>query len=105
MRRVEKYRADGKTELADAVKATIITTAAQREALVPMQIPERDGRIRMDADQLLRSLVGTSAANLRSKGDTYGEMSAEVFELLDTDEQRAEHSQRMAEFYQMVSDH
>ena len=44
----DERRANGDSQLADAVadaiEATIVTTAAQREAaLVPRQIPERDG--------------------------------------------------------------
>ena len=40
-RNADKERADGRTELADAIEATIVTSAAQREAaLVPRPPPE-----------------------------------------------------------------
>ena len=97
MRQVEKYRADGKTELADAVQTTIVTTAEQREAvLVPMQT-ESGGR--MNADQLRRYLFGSTAANFRSRGN---EVSADIFEFLDTDEEREEFQQRRESFYKLL---
>ena len=40
-KRADEARADGNTQLADALQATIVTTAAQREAaLVPRPPPE-----------------------------------------------------------------
>ena len=41
MRYVEKARARGDTAWADALEATVVTTAAQRQvALVPMLLPK-----------------------------------------------------------------
>ena len=41
MKQVEEARADGRTEFADALEGTIVTTAEQREAaLVPRPPPE-----------------------------------------------------------------
>ena len=39
----DEARADGNTQLADALQATIVTTAAQREAaLIPRPLPENE---------------------------------------------------------------
>ena len=82
----DERRANGDSQLADAVadaiEATIVTTAAQREAaLVQRQIPERDG-----PDHFRWSIEG----------------GAEVEELLDTDEEIADHNRRQAEFSQLL---
>ena len=43
MKQVEEARADGRTEFADALEGTIVTTAAQREAaLIPRPLPENE---------------------------------------------------------------
>ena len=82
----DERRANGDSQLADAVadaiEATIVTTAAQREAaLVPRQIPERDG-----PDHFRWSIEG----------------GAEVEELLDTDEEKDVYDRRLAEYSRLV---
>ena len=81
----DERRANGDSQLADAVadaiEATIVTTAAQREALVPRQIPERDG-----SDHFRWSIEG----------------GAEFDELLDTEEEKDNYDRRLAEYSRLV---
>ncbi len=89
-------RAGGNTQLADAIEATITTTAAQRNAvLVPTQVPAGAS----DIEQLEHSLFAEAAADARSMGD---DASAEIWELLDTDQEIADHNRRQAEFSQLL---
>ena len=93
-------RGRGNTQLADAIEATIITNAAQRNAvLVPTQIPAYDPNAPLNADQLEHSLFADAAAEARSMGD---DTTAEIMELLDTDEEIADHNRREAEFSQLL---
>ena len=97
--RADAARAAGNTQLADAIEATIITNAAQRNAvLVPTQVPAGASEI----DQLEHSLFADAAAEARSMGD---DTAAEVWELLDTDEEIAEYNQRKEDYYQLVKGH
>ena len=81
-RRLAAGRANGDSQLADAIEATLVTTAAQREAaLVQRQIPERDG-----PDHFRWSIEG----------------GAEVEELLDTDEEKDVYDRRLAEYSRLV---
>ena len=94
--RADAARAAGNTQLADAIEATIITNAAQRNAvLVPTQVPAGAS----DIAQLEHSLNAEAAADARSMGD---DKAAEVWELLDTDEEIADHNRREAEFSQLL---
>ena len=77
----DEKRAAGDTQLADAIEATLVTTAAQREALVPRQIPERDG-----SDHFRWSI----------------ERGAEFDELLDTEEEKDNYDRRLAEYSRLV---
>ena len=81
----DERRANGHSQLADAVadaiEATIVTTAAQREALVPRQIPECDG-----SDHFRWSIEG----------------GAEFDELLDTEEEKDNYDRRLAEYSRLV---
>ena len=91
-RNADKERADGRTELADAIEATIVTSAAQREAaLAPRQIQGADGG--MDFDQLKESLFEDLAADT---GSDFNKL---------TEEETAEYDQREAEYRQLVEDY
>ena len=98
--RADTLRAAGNTQLADAIEATIITNAAQRNAvLVPTHIPAYNANAPLDADQLDHFISSKRAAECRSRGS---ESAAEVWELLDTDEEIADHNRREAEFSQLL---
>ena len=93
-------RARGNTQLADAIEATIVTNAAQRNAvLVPTQIPAYNANAPLDADQLDHFISSKRAAECRSRGSESG---AEVWELLDTDEEKDVYDRRLAEYSQLV---
>ena len=65
----DKARAAGDTQLADAIEASLVTTAPQREAaLVPRQVPAGAS----DIDQLKHSLFSEAAEDARSMGDDMG---------------------------------
>ena len=92
----DEKRAAGDTQLADAIEATITTTAAQRNAvLVPTQVPAGAS----DIEQLEHSLFADAAAEARSMGD---DMGAEIMELLDTDQEIADHNTRQAQYTQLL---
>ena len=96
----DERRANGDSQLADAIEATIVTNAAQRNAvLVPTQIPAYNANAPLDADQLDHFISSKRAAECRSRGSESG---AEVWELLDTDEEIADHNRRQAEFSQLL---
>ena len=64
-KRADEARADGNTQLADALQATIVTTAAQREAaLVPRAPPENES----GAAQRRRRMFELEAESLREDG-------------------------------------
>ena len=78
--------------MADAIEATIVTSAAQREAaLAPRQIQGADGG--MDFDQLKESLFEDLAAET---GSDFNKL---------TEEETAEYDQREAEYRQLVEDY
>ena len=92
----DERRANGHSQLADAVadaiEATIVTSAAQREAaLAPRQIQGADGG--MDFDQLKESLFEDLAADT---GSDFNKL---------TEEETAEYDQREAEYRQLVEDY
>ena len=96
----DEARAEGNTQLADAIEATITTTARQRNAaLVPRQVPAYDAGARLDEAELDLVVCGGMA---RSMGD---ESDAEIWELLNTDEEIAEYNQRKEDYYQLVKGH
>ena len=96
-KRADEARADGNTQLADALQATIVTTAAQREAaLVPRPPPENES--------------GGAQRRRRSKeleADMYRESGNEVEAAvcLLTRSEQAEFSERMDEFSQVLSNY
>ena len=95
-RNADKERADGRTELADAIEATIVTSAAQREAaLVPRPPPENES----GGAQRRRRMKELQAERHRNEGD---EVQAAV--CLLTSPEIAEWSERMDEFSQVLTD-
>ena len=96
-RNADKERADGRTELADAIEATIVTSAAQREAaLVPRPPPENES----GGAQRRRRMKELQAERHRNEGD---EVQAAV--CLLTSPEIAEWSERMDEFSQVLTDY
>ena len=90
--RADEARENGHPQLADAIEATIVTSAAQREAaLAPRQIQGADGG--MDFDQLKESLFEDLAADT---GSDFNKL---------TEEETAEYDQREAEYRQLVEDY
>ena len=64
-KRADEARAEGRTEFADTLEATIVTTAAQREAaLVPRAPPENES----GAAQRRRRMFELEAESLREDG-------------------------------------
>ena len=93
----DEARADGNTQLADALQATIVTTAAQREAaLVPRPPPENES----GGAQRRRRSKELQAERHRNEGD---EVQAAV--CLLTSPEIAEWSERMDEFSQVLTDY
>ena len=93
----DEARADGNTQLADALQATIVTTAAQREAaLVPRPPPENES----GGAQRRRRSKELQAERHRNEGD---EVQAAV--CLLTSPELAEWSERMDEFSQVLTDY
>ena len=93
----DEARADGNTQLADALQATIVTTAAQREAaLVPRPPPENES----GGAQRRRRTKELQAERHRNEGD---EVQAAV--CLLTSPEIAEWSERMDEFSQVLTDY
>ena len=96
-KRADEARADGNTQLADALQATIVTTAAQREAaLVPRPPPENES----GGAQRRRRSKELQAERHRNEGD---EVQAAV--CLLTSPEIAEWSERMDEFSQVLTDY
>ena len=97
MKQVEEARADGRTEFADTLEATIVTTAVQREAaLVPRPPPEDES----GGAQRRRRSKELQAERHRNEGD---EVQAAV--CLLTSPEIAEWSERMDEFSQVLTDY
>ena len=93
----DEARADGNTQLADALQATIVTTAAQREAaLVPRPPPENES----GGAQRRRRMMELQAELHRNEGN---EVMAAV--CLLTRSELAEFGERTDEFSQVVSDY
>ena len=96
-KRADEARADGNTQLADALQATIVTTAAQREAaLVPRPPPENES----GGDQRRRRIKELQAERHRNEGN---EVMAAV--CLLTRPELAEFGERMDEFSQVLQDY
>ena len=96
-KRADEARADGNTQLADALQATIVTTAAQREAaLVPRPPPENES----GAALRMRRIKELQAERHRNEGN---EVMAAV--CLLTRPELAEFGERMDEFSQVVSEY
>ena len=97
MKQVEEARADCRTEFADALEGTIVTTAEQREAaLVPRPPPENES----GGAQRRRRMKELQAERHRNEGD---EVQAAV--CLLTSPEIAEWSERMDEFSQVLTDY
>ena len=93
----DEARADGNTQLADALQATIVTTAAQREAaLVPRPPPENES----GGAQRRRRSKELQAERHRNEGN---EVMAAV--CLLTRSELAEFGERTDEFSQVVLDY
>ena len=96
-KRADEARADCNTQLADALQATIVTTAAQREAaLVPRPPPENES----GAAQRMRRIKELQAERQRNEGN---EVMAAV--CLLTPSELAEFGERTDEFSQVVLDY
>ena len=97
MKQVEEARADGRTEFADSLEETIVTTAPQREAaLIPRPPPENES----GGAQRRRRSKELQAEQHRNEGD---EVQAAV--CLLTSPEIAEWSERMDEFSQVLTDY
>ena len=93
----DEARADGNTQLADALQATIVTTAAQREAaLVPRPPPENES----GGAQRRRRSKELEAEYYRNEGN---EVEAAV--CLLTRSEQAEFGEHMDEYSQVLSDY
>ena len=93
----DEARADGNTQLADALQATIVTTAAQREAaLVPRPPPENES----GGAQRRRRSKELEAEYYRNEGN-----EVEAALCLLTRSEQAEFSERMDEFSQVLSNY
>ena len=96
-KRADEARADGNTQLADALQATIVTTAAQREAaLVPRPPPENES----GGAQRRRRSKELQAELYRNEGN-----EVEAARCLLTRSELAEWSERMDEFSQVLTDY
>ena len=97
MKQVEEARADCRTEFADALEGTIVTTAEQREAaLVPRPPPENES----GGAQRRRRSKELEAELYRNEGN---EVMAAV--CLLTSPEIAEFDERMDECSQVISDY
>ena len=97
MKQVEEASADGRTEFADALEGTIVTTAKQREAaLVPRPPPENES----GGAQRRRRSKELEAELYRNEGN---EVQAAV--CLLTRSEQAEFGERMDEISQVVSEY
>ena len=97
MKQVEGTRADGRTEFADALEATIVTTAEQREAaLIPKPPPENES----GGAQRRRRSKELEAELYRNEGN---EVEAAV--CLLTRSEQAEFGERIDEYSQVLSDY
>ena len=97
MKQVEEARADGRTEFADSLEETIVTTAPQREAaLIPRPPPESES----GGDQRRRRSKELEADLYRNEGN---EVMAAV--CLLTSPEIAEFDERMDECSQVISDY
>ena len=96
-KRADEARADGRTEFADTLEATIVTTAEQREAaLVPRPPPENES----GAAQRMRRIKELQAERQRNEGN---EVMAAV--CLLTPSELAEFGERTDELSQVVLDY
>ena len=96
-RRADEARAEGRTEFADAIEATIVTTAAQREAaLIPRPLPENES----GGAQRRRRSKELQAERHRNEGN---EVMAAV--CLLTRPELAEFGGRMDDFSQVLQDY
>ena len=97
MKQVEEARADGRTEFADALEGTIVTTAEQREAaLVPRPPPETES----GGAQRRRRSKELQAKMYRESGN-----EVEAALCLLTRSEQAEFGERTDEFSQVVSEY
>ena len=97
MKQVEEARADGRTEFADALAATIVTTAAQREAaLIPRPLPENES----GGAQRRRRSKELEAELYRNEGN-----EVEAALCLLTRSEQAEFGERIDEYSQVLSDY
>ena len=96
-KRADEARAEGRTEFADTLEATIVTTAEQREAaLVPRPLPENES----GAAQRMRRIKELQAERQRNEGN---EVMAAV--CLLTPSELAEFGERTDEISQVVLDY
>ena len=96
-KRADEARAEGRTEFADTLEATIVTTAAQREAaLIPRLPPENES----GAAQRMRRIKELQAERQRNEGN---EVMAAV--CLLTPSELAEFGERTDEISQGVLDY
>ena len=97
IKQVEEARVDGRTEFADALEATIVTTAEQREAaLIPRPLPENES----GGAQRRRRSKELEAELYRNEGN---EVEAAV--CLLTRSEQAEFGERIDEYSQVLSDY
>ena len=97
MKQVEGTRADGRTEFADALEATIVTTAEQREtALIPKPPPENES----GGAQRRRRSKELEAELYRNEGN-----EVEAALCLLTRSEQAEFGERTDAFSQVVSEY
>ena len=96
-KKADEARAYGNTQLADALQATIVTTAAQREAaLIPRPLPENES----GGAQRRRRSKELEAELYRKEGN-----EVEAALCLLTRSEQAEFSERTDEFSQVVSEY
>ena len=100
MRHVELWRAPGlgrNTARADAVEATIVTTAAQRQAaLVPRPPPENES----SGARAWRKISEIRAKKARDRGDEFGVAMHQLRK-----EEMDECNERMSQYNQWLADH
>jgi hypothetical protein len=96
MRYVESFRASGNSQLADAIEATIVTTAAQRQAaLVPRPPPENE----LSGARAWRKISEIRAKKARDLGDEFGIAMYQLRreELDQCNERMSQHNQWLAD--------
>ena len=100
MKHVELWRAPGcgrNTARADAVEATIVTTAAQRQAaLVPRPPPENES----SGARAWRKISEIRAKKARDRGDEFGVAMHQLRK-----EEMDECNERMSQYNQWLTDH